>query len=87
MSDDAKTCKAPGCENVFTRKTRESRNDFARRSYCGRDCSQKDNNGRRRVLPRRTAQLVEVVREPGQPWRPAGWTRQPNVYGAPRQGC
>jgi hypothetical protein len=84
-----KTCRNKACGKEYTKRKRESRNEFQGRSYCSLDCRNKggNNKGGGRILPRRTDQLIEVVREPGLPWRPSGWTREPNVYAGVRQDC
>ena len=83
-----KTCRNKACGKTYAKRPRETRNEFQRRSYCCVDCSRSDNHGRGRILPRKpTPALVEVVRAPGQPWRPAGWSEAPNVYAGVRQAC
>jgi hypothetical protein len=75
-----KTCENPACGKRFGKKPRESRNEYTVRRYCSRQCSYQCNSGRR-ALPRKPAPAPEVVRAPGEPWRPTGWSRTPNVHG------
>jgi hypothetical protein len=77
------------CGEKYTRRTRESRNEFEGRTFCSLACRYKaDTGGHRRVQRRPNAALLPgVAREPGQVWRPAGFTREPNVFGTVRQGC
>lgn len=83
-----KTCKRPGCGREYTKRPRESRNEFMKRSFCCIDCRYKaDTGGHRRVQRRPSGPEFAVTRAPGQPWRPAGWARKPNVFGTVRQGC